>query len=283
VRQQLAEEFALTQADLDEELPSGRAKTFPNRVGWATTYLFRCGLIDRRRRSVYAITARGQEVLKNYPSRVDLGVLSQFPEFHEFRRAQTDVTKTAPVRVAQPDDAATPEERMSIAHVELRAALAAELLDRIVAKPPDFFEQLVLDVLAAMGYGGRRDDAAERLGQSGDEGVDGVIREDRLGLDQIYIQAKRWAFDRTVGRPEIQRFVGALHGQRASKGVFITTSSFSAEAAAYADGVTPRVILIGGRELAQLMIDYDVAVTLVSSWDIKRVDSDYFDADEGAE
>jgi restriction system protein len=263
VRGALAEQFGLTPDDLAEELPSGRAKTFVNRVGWATTYLYRCGLLDRPSRSVYRITDRGRSVLESHPDRVDLSVLRQFKEFHEFVRPRHD-QPVAPLAdgvsaVAIVEDA-TPEERVGNAYRELRSALAAELLDRVLDQSPEFFEQLVLDVLYAMGYGGRRHDAVQRLGKSGDEGVDGVIREDTLGLDLIYVQAKRWR--NPVSRPEIQKFVGALHGQRASKGVFITTSTFSADAASYADSITPRVILIDGKELAQLMIDHDVGVSV---------------------
>lgn len=167
---------------------------------------------------------------------------------------------------------------MHTAHRELRAALAIEVLDRVSDQSPLFFEQVVLDVLQAMGYGGSRDDAAERLGQSGDGGVDGVIREDRLGLDLIYVQAKRWTG--VVGRPEIQKFFGALHGRRATKGVFITTSSFSREAVEYADGVVPRVILVEGKELAQLMIEHEVGVTVAARYELKRIDLDYFVTDD---
>ena len=281
LRGALAEQFALTPEELDEELPSGRAKTFANRVGWATTYLYRCGLLDRTSRSVYRITDRGTGVLESHPDRVDLSVLSQFEEFHEFRRARSEPRSAelsdgiAAVAVV---DAATPEERVEAAYRELRSALAAELLDRVLDHSPEFFEQLVLDVLHAMGYGGRRDDAVQRLGKSGDEGVDGVIREDALGLDQIYVQAKRWR--NPVSRPDIQKFVGALHGQRASKGVFITTSTFSGEASAYADNITPRVVLIDGKELAQLMIEHDVGVTVGTRYDLKKIDQDYFVADD---
>lgn len=169
---------------------------------------------------------------------------------------------------------------MSAAYRELRTALAEELLDRVLEQTPEFFEQLVLDVLYAMGYGGSRDDSSARLGGTGDEGVDGVIREDRLGLDLIYVQAKRWARDRTVMRPQIQQFVGALHGKRAAKGVFITTSSFSEGAISYADGVNPRVILVHGKELAQLMIDFNVGVSVAERFELKRVDSDYFMPDD---
>ncbi|MBB4661876.1 restriction endonuclease [Conexibacter arvalis] len=281
IRARLAREFNLTEHDLAEELPSGRAKTFANRVGWATTYLYRCRLIERPRRSVYRIADRGREVLIAEPVRIDLRVLSQFPEFHDFRRPRTDSTKPlGDGKVEAADLDATPEERVSGAYRELRSALAEDLLDRILDQTPVFFEQLVLDVLHAMGYGGSRADAAERLGGTGDEGVDGVIREDRLGLDVIYVQAKRWSRERTVKRPDIQQFVGALHGKHAAKGVFITTSSFSRGATDYAASVNSRVILIDGKELAQLMIDYDVGVFVAERFELKKVDSDYFSPDD---
>jgi len=278
IRAGLAEHFSLTPEDLEEEIPSGRAKTFANRVGWAITYLYRTKLIERPKRSVYRIADRGREVLEKNPERVDLKVLGQFDEFKEFRQS----SKTPAEPDTQEDDGAsgdqTPEEQMDSANRELRSALAAELLDRVMDQTPDFFEQLVLDVLHAMGYGGTRDDAAERLGKSGDEGVDGVIREDKLGLDQIYVQAKRW--QNGVGRPDIQKFVGALHGQKANKGVFITTSTFSKEAIDYAENVTPRVILLDGKRLAQLMIEHGVGVTVARSYEVKRLDLDYFATDE---
>jgi len=217
-------------------------------------------------------------VLAQNPDRVDLRVLSQFDEFEEFRQAKPTTTGPEESPVPTGADEQTPEERIDTAHREMRSALAGELLDRIYDQSPEFFEQLVLDVLHGMGYGGSRDDAAERLGQSGDEGVDGVIREDRLGLDLIYVQAKRWK--NVVGRPEIQKFFGALHGQRATKGVFITTSSFSKEAMDYADGVTPRVILVDGKELAQLMIEHAVGVTVARRYEVKRLDLDYFVTDD---
>lgn len=288
VRSFLAEEFQLTQEDLEELIPSGRAKTFNNRVGWATTYLNRSGLIERPKQATYAITERGREVLKANPSRVDMTVLAQFPEFVAFKSASKaptpDPTPTPalePIVTSSADE--TPEELIESAYRDLRSALAADLLDRITERSPEFFEQLVLDVLRAMGYGGRHDGAVTRLGQSGDEGVDGVIREDELGLDLIYVQAKRWAKGNVVGRPEIQKFFGALHGKRATKGVFITTSGFSSEARAYADGVTPRVILVDGAQLTQLMIDHGVGVTTRRSYDVKRVDLDYFVTDEDGE
>ena len=280
IRAALASHFALTPEDLEEKLPSGRAKAFTNRVGWAITYLYRCGLLARPRRSVYTITQRGREVLAANPDRVDLAVLRQFPEFQEFTRPHRDTRGPAPAADPLTSEvvATTPEERVAAAYAELRSALAGDLLDRVLDQSPEFFEQLVLDVLHSIGYGGHRDDV-QRLGKSGDEGVDGVIREDALGLDLIYVQAKRWS--NPVSRPEIQKFVGALHGQRASRGVFITTSAFSAEARSYADSITPqRVILLDGKELAQLMIDHDVGVTVATRYDLKRIDQDYFGTDD---
>jgi restriction system protein len=280
IRAELAERFSLSDAELDQTIPSGRVTTFQNRVGWAATYLYRTKLIDRPKRAIYRITDRGRKVLAENPERVDLRVLGQFEELADFRQAKAPPTLGGVVDATPADDEHTPEERIAIAYRELSSALAADLLDRVSEQSPEFFEQLVLDVLHAMGYGGRRDDAAERLGQSGDEGVDGVIREDRLGLDLIYVQAKRWK--NVVGRPEIQKFFGALHGQRATKGVFITTASFSKEAVDYADGVTPRVILVDGKELAKLMIEHGVGVAVSRAYELKRVDLDYF-ALEGEE
>jgi restriction system protein len=283
IRQAVIAQFQLTSDDVEERLPSGRGTTLRNRVGWALTYLFQAGLLDRPRRSVYRINDRGRAVLAEHPDRVDKSVLESFEEFREFRSRNTQTpgaqpsaaTPTTPPVAA---DSATPEERAASAYREVRAALASDVLDRISEQSADFFEQVVLDVLQAMGYGGSRDDAAERLGRTGDEGIDGVIREDKLGLDLIYVQAKRWT--NTVGRPDIQRFVGALHGQRATKGVFITTSTYSREAAAYAESVTPRVILVDGPELAELMIDHDVGVTDVTRYEIKRIDLGYFGVEE---
>jgi len=280
IRARLAERFSLGEDDLAELIPSGRVTTFQNRVGWAATYLYRTKLIERPKRAVYRITDRGREVLEKNPDRVDLTVLSQFDEFAEFRqgKATSDNGGETPPTTAGHDE--TPEERIDSSYRELRAALAAELLDQVFDQSAAFFEDLVLDVPYAMGYGGGRDDTAERLGQSGDEGVDGVIREDRLGLDLIYVQAKKW--EAPVGRPEIQKFFGALHGQRATKGVFITTSRFSKEAIEYARDVTPRVILVDGQELAQLMIEHGVGVSVLRTYELKRPDLDYFATeDEG--
>lgn len=276
IRRSLAEHFSLSQAEVEERIPSGRVPTLQNRAGWATTYLYRAGLVERPRRAVYRITPRGQEILAANPERVDLSVLSQFVEFQDFRKQRNQAHD--PSGALQPSDEQTPEERIATTYRELRGALADELIERIQDQSAEFFEQLVLDVLFAIGYGGKREEAAERLGRSGDEGVDGVIREDRLGLDMIYVQAKKWA--NTVGRPEVQNFVGALQGQNATKGVFIATSRFSPEAVEYAAKVPQRVILVDGPELAELMIEHEVGVTVAQRYLLKRLDPAYFDNEE---
>ena len=280
IRDTLAEQFALTDDELEERLPSGRDRTYRNRVGWALTHLKGATVIESPRRGIYRITERGRRVLGDTPDmeRVDLRTLSAFVEYREFRSPNDaddagETTTTTPVESAEPT-AGTPTERIEGAYQELRRVLAADVLDRVLEQSAAFFEQVVLDVLQAIGYGGSRSDAADRLGRTGDEGIDGVIREDKLGLDLIYVQAKRWT--NTVGRPDIQRFVGALHGQRAAKGVFITTSSFSREAINYADNVSPRVILVDGSELAELMLDHNVGVSVEVSYEIKRVNLVYF-------
>jgi len=279
IREALANEFSLSEEELAEMIPSGRAKIFANRVAWAMTHMYQARLLERPRRSVYRIAPRGIEVLAAQPSRVDLKILAQFDEYQSFRTKGGATNANGATRndleLASSDH--TPEEQIDAAYRSIRSALVAELLERVIDKPPRFFERLVLDVLRAMGYGGVGADSTSHLGQSGDEGVDGVIREDELGLDLIYVQAKRWS--KPVGRPEIQKFFGALHGKRASKGVFITTSSFTSEAAVYAEGVTPRIILVDGHQLAQLMVDYGVGVSTVETYELKRVNLDYF-ADE---
>jgi restriction system protein len=274
LRDALAVEFGLTEDDLAERIPSGRVTTLQNRVGWAATYLYRCKLLERPRRAHYKISNRGHEVLAQHPDRVDLTVLEQFEELEEFRQRSRPTKQTAQVESSSaPPESVTPEERIDNAYRELRGALASEVLDRVREQSWQFFETLVLDILRKMGYGGPHGDS-QRLGRSGDEGIDGVIREDALGLDLIYVQAKRWT--NNVQRPDIQRFFGALHGQRAAKGVFITTSDFSPRAREYADDVSPRVILVDGRQLAELMIDNDVGVTVEQAYELKRLDLDYF-------
>lgn len=277
----LARQFALTEEERAKLLPSGLARLFTNRVAWAKTHLKMAGLIDSPRRGFYRITPRGREVLKSNPARVDLRLLKTFPEYQEFRSTKRETALDGPSAGADAlkgQDELTPEEQIEYGFQKIREDLAAELLRRIKEASPAFFERVVVELLVAMGYGGSRQDAGSTVGRSGDGGVDGVIKEDRLGLDVIYVQAKRW--DTTVGRPEIQKFAGALQGQRAKKGVFITTSDFSREAEDYAARIDTRIVLIGGATLAKLMIDNGIGVASVASYAVKRIDSDYFE--EGA-
>jgi restriction system protein len=269
----LANTFRLTSPERKELLTSGQ-QTFDNRVGWATTYLKKAGLLESTRRSHFRITSRGLKVLNEKPARIDLKLLDQFPEFIEFRTRRASPDGGRPTAPAPVEDEGTPEDAMDAAYQKLRNALAGDLIQQILGCSPAFFERLVVDLLVRMGYGGSRKDAGEAVGKSGDGGIDGIIKEDRLGLDVIYIQAKRW--EGTVGRPEIQKFVGALHGQRAKKGIFITTSVFSSEAQQYASMIENKVVLIDGETLAKLMIDHGVGVSPIAAYEIKRVDSDYF-------
>lgn len=282
LRDWLADWFDLTEDERADMLPSGRQRRFDNRVAWATTHLYQAGLLERPRRGVTRLTERGRQVLCDHADRVDMSVLNAFDDYREFRkRSRDDDTADEPAALPAATTDETPEETIEAAFEQIEAALGDEVLQRLVEGSPAFFEQVVVDLLLAMGYGGSRKDAGQRLGQTGDMGVDGVVREDVLGLDAIYLQAKRWDPDRTVGRPDVQGFVGALHGARASKGVFITTAKFSREARDYADAVVPRVVLIGGTRLAQLMIKHDVGVTVRQHYALKRIDVDYFEGDSG--
>ena len=271
----LAQHFKLMPHERAELLPSGQQGIFRNRIGWARTYLKKAALIEAPKRGVFKITKRGQQALASNPARIDAKFLEQWPEFMEFRDmskgSNGDQTPSAELPVA----ASTPEEAIELAYQGLREQLAQELLARILSCSPTFFEQLVVELLVKMGYGGSRRDAGERIGQTGDGGIDGIIKEDRLGLDTIFIQAKRW--QGSVGRPEIQKFVGALQGQRARKGVFITTSYYTADAVDYASRIDTKVVLIDGKQLSGLMMDFDVGVSAAASYVVKRIDSDYFE------
>lgn len=271
----LAEHFHLSESERTTLLPSGRQAVFDNRVGWARTYMTKAGLLDTPRRGVFQITGRGLEMLKSNPTRIDISVLERFPEFKSFRSLRHDKESAAPSVSAT--DGSTPEETLENAYESIRATLEAELLERVKSCSPGFFERLVVELLVKMGYGGTRADAGKAIGKSGDEGIDGIINEDRLGLDVVYIQAKRW--ETTVGRPELQKFAGALQGHRAKKGVFITTSEFSQEAVQFASQIESKMALIDGPQLARLMIDHGLGVSLVESYEIKRIDSDYFSED----
>jgi restriction system protein len=267
----LAKEFSLTNEERREMLPSGQQEIFLNRIGWARTYMKKAGLIDAPKRGVNRISIRGMDVLKKKPQRIDVNYLTQFVEFQDFRALRH--TKTEEEPDIEPNNK-TPEESLEGAYQKLRGDLATDLLQRLKACSPTFFERLVVDVIVKMGYGGTRKDAGKAVGKSGDGGIDGIIKEDKLGLDAIYIQAKRW--ENTVGRPEIQKFIGALAQQRAKKGLFITTSSFSADAEDSVSRIEAKIVLIDGKTLAQLMIDNNVGVSTVGIYEIKKVDSDYF-------
>lgn len=274
-REVLARQFHLSAEDRNEMLPSGRQRRFDNRVAWAKVYLEQAGLISTPRRAHFLISDRGRQLLAERPQRIDTPLLERYEEFREFRTASRRA-EGAPVSPIPPSEShvATPEERLEQSYQSIRAELVSEILARVKASSPEFFEGLVVEVLLKMGYGRSRAEARRAIGRSGDEGIDGIISEDRLGLDTIYIQAKRW--DGTVGRPGIQKFVGALHGKRARKGVFITTGSFSADEKDYVAHIDPRVVLIDGRQLAEYMIDLNLGVTPKATYELKRIDSDYW-------
>ena len=270
----LADEFELTPEEKAQRLPSGRQPTFYNRVSWARGYLKQAGLLEPTRHNHMIISDRGSQVLSSAPPKIDMKFLEQFPEYLAFRERVRPVKEGAP-DAAESEDDLTPEESLDSAYRRTRDELAGELIDHVRRSSPAFFEQLVVELLASMGYGGSRAEAARAVGQTGDEGIDGIIDEDRLGLDSIYIQAKRWS-DNPVRRTDIQQFVGALQGKRARKGVYITTSRFTDDAKQYVLNIDVKVVLIDGNRLAQLMIDHNVGVSTVAQYDLKKIDSDYF-------
>ncbi len=270
----LAQQMSLTSEDLKETLSSGQSR-FDNRAGWARTHLKKAGLLESTGRGRFLITARGLQVLKSKPSRIDIKFLMQFLEFVEFRKISRQNDKVELGEGASEEPTQTPEETFESSYQSFRHTLAQELLERIKKCSPAFFEHLVVDLLVAMGYGGSRKDAGQAIGQSGDEGIDGIIKEDKLGLDAVYIQAKRWG--QTVGRPVVQAFMGSLAGQKARKGVLITTSQFSQEARDYTSRIDVKIVLIDGEQLAQLMIDHGVGVAEVATYTLKKVDVDYFE------
>jgi restriction system protein len=283
----IADQLKLTAEERSQLLPSGKQAIFANRVHWARTYLDKAGAIRRTRRSHFEITERGKKLLAEKPTQINVQVLKQFPEFIAFQAPKT-TDGIGSVVPSAPDDATveiaetsvTPEEAVQQAETQILESLKGQLLNRIWELSPSFFERLVVDLIVAMGYGGSRANVVQRLGKSGDEGIDGVVNEDPLGLDVVYIQAKRYAADNTIGRERIQQFAGALVGQGASKGVFVTTSSFSKGAIEYALKVPQRIILIDGRELARLMVQYGVGVRIERTVELKRIDMDYFDEGE---
>lgn len=273
----LADEFHLTTEEQNQLLPSGSQAVFNNRVGWARSYLKQAGLLASPKRGFFSITQNGTELLSTNPTKIDISVLDQYPEFIEFKNRKKDKTESESKveSSSEQKSSQTPEDALASAYKQLRSTLESEILSSVKESSPSFFERLVVDLLVKMGYGGNRQDAGRAMGKSGDGGIDGIINEDRLGLDVIYIQAKRW--EGSVGRPEIQKFAGALQGQRARKGVFITTSFFTKEASEYASLIESKIILIDGEHLSMLMAEHNVGVSTVGQYEIKKLDSDYFD------
>ena len=272
---QLADEFKLTLEERAQLLPSGGTLTFASRVGWAKTYLKKAGLVQQPKRGLVQITDQGKAALAQQPVRIDVGFLEQFSSFLDFRNSSREKPISTRLNdvLPLPSDL-TPDEVIEAAYQRSISALADEVLERVKACSPIYFERLVVQLLIQMGYGGSREEAGKAVGRSGDGGIDGVINEDRLGLDAIYLQAKRWSD--VVGRPDIQQFVGALAGQRATKGVFISTSRFTQEAKDYAANSQYKVVLIDGERLAELMIEHDLGVSVAATYQLKRIDSDFF-------
>jgi restriction system protein len=270
----LATIFSLTDFEISQLLPSGKQPIFGNRIGWARTYLKKASLIDSPRRAHYSITDRGRELLNENPLELKSKDLLRYPEFKRF----VGISDDSPEQLTHEGitvTSKTPEEELESAFVRYRSQLASELLDQVKSSTPAFFEQLVIDLLTKMGYGGSRKDAGEALGRSGDGGVDGLIKEDRLGLDTIYIQAKKW--ENPVKINDVRDFAGALLYRKARKGIFITTSSFPKSADDFVKGIDPKVILIDGNMLADFMIENGVGLSPVNTYQIYRIDADYFE------
>jgi restriction system protein len=274
----LAKELGLTEDDLKEMLPSGIQSTFVNRVGWASTYMKKAGLLEATRRGFYQITDRGRDLLKKQPKTINVKLLKQYQEFLEFQQLKgTRIgDKVTESKGASDVSTATPSEALESAYENLRDELADELLGKLKKISPAFFERVVVELLVKMGYGGSRADAGKAIGRSGDGGIDGIIKEDKLGLDVVYIQAKRWD-NNPVGRPDVMQFAGALQAQRANKGIFITTSRFTDDARNYVSQIGSKIVLIDGEQLTGLMIEHDVGVSTVSLYPVKKIDSDYFE------
>ncbi len=267
----IATEYDLSTEERRRLLPSGKQEIFNNRVGWARTYLKKAGLLNITRWGYFRITERGVGVLVENPKGIDNKLLFRFEEFREFK----SIKREKPVIVkGLGGEEGTPVEELESSYQNIRNSLASEIIQQIKATSPGMFERIVVELIVKMGYGGNLKDAGDAVGGIGDEGIDGIIKEDKLGLDTIYIQAKRW--QNTVGRPEIQKFAGALQGKRAKRGIFITTSDYTREAREYADSIENRIILIEGNQLAQLMIDNNVGCHTTSTYEVKRLDSGYF-------
>lgn len=274
IYEELAVEMGLSEEDMKQMLPSAKQLTYRNRIGWARTYLVKAGLLEKPQRAHVRITQRGLDALANDADRLDVNYLKQFPEFMKFQKGSKGEKNKVASKQTDPATT-TPEEALEDAHQTIKEAVTQELLERIMAAPPAFFETLVVELLLKMGYGGSREDAGQTIGGSGDGGVDGVIKEDRLGLDMIYVQAKRW--EGTVGRPVVQAFAGSLEGHRARKGVMITTSHFSSGAWEYVSQIEKKIVLVDGEQLADLMFELGLGVSTEATYEVKKIDTDYFE------
>jgi restriction system protein len=271
----VAQDFHLTEEELAHLLPSGGQTTFRNRLHWASFYLVKAGAVSKPKRGWLELTARGRELVAN-PGVINSKALQQFEEFQTFKDGGDESTSVGPSN-SLITDARTPQELLEQGYALHRESLVSDVIARVKTCSPAFFEQLVVDLLVAMGYGGSRKDAGRAVGRSGDGGIDGIIKEDRLGLDAVYVQAKRW--ESSVGRPVVQTFAGSLEGHRARKGVLITTSTFSKDALDYVGRIEKRIVLVDGAQLAELMIEHGIGVAEVQIYTLKRLDSDYFDED----
>jgi restriction system protein len=273
LRDRISADLKLTPEELSQKLPSGVQTVFANRIAWSAVYLMKAGALERIKRGVFRITGRGKELLALNLPRLTVQNLSQYPEFVAFHKGTQNGGEEVPE--IKGEKTQTPEEQLANAYKVLRDSLANDILETVKKASPTFFEELVIDLLVAMGYGGSVEDAGKAVGKAGDGGIDGIIKEDKLGLDVVYVQAKRWS--NSVGRPVVQAFAGSLEGVRARKGVLITTSSFSQDALDYVQKIEKRIVLIDGKQLADLMIDHDIGVNVVQTYKIKRLDSDYFE------
>ena len=269
---QISNKFELSEEERKTLLPSGTQYIIANRVGWARSYLKKAGLIKDPKRGHFQITDEGKTLLSTNPEQINNKTLLQYESFKEFynksnKKSEDESSEEVP-------SYSTPQEALEYGYQKLTESLSDDLLDSIKSCSPEFFEKIVIELLVSMGYGGSLREAAQVVGKSGDEGIDGIIKEDKLGLDIIYIQAKRWSG--IVGRPEIQKFAGALLGKKARKGIFVTTSGYTKEALNYASNLEAKIILIDGKQLASMMIENDLGVSTLDTYKIKRIDSDYF-------
>lgn len=280
VRDFMTEYFSLSDEDKSEKVPSGTQTKFDNRIYWTKSYFAKAKLIDLTKRAHFIITERGLKFLDQFQENITINDLKQIDEFKEFSQGTNNDSDSTKIKTQEdtsvPDDK-TPLEKLEESFQYIQRELAIELLDKIKSNTWQFFEDLVIDLMVKMGYGGSRNQAGQSVKRTNDEGIGGIINEDKLGLDVIYLQAKKWTKDGGIGRPEIQKFVGALHGQRARKGVFITTSHFTNTAYEYVKRIDPKVILIDGEKFAYLMIEHNIGTSIIESYDIKKIDLDYFE------